>query len=190
MLDITREHDQTHKVLIMLVDDNSEFLSAIQLTLEMEGFEVQTALDGEQALNKLKDILRGQGQTDIAFKRLPDLILADIMMPVMDGYAFYEQVRANPYLNHIPFIFLTAKSDDIDIRHGKELGVEDYLSKLTLPEDLLATIRGKLKRIEQRRAVLAQFDEEPNRPLRGIVITLVVVGALIILAFYLGILLS
>ena len=191
MLDITREPDQTHKSLIMVVDDNPEFLSAIQLTLELEGFEVQTALDGQQALNELKDILRGQGQTDIAFKRLPDLILADIMMPVMDGYAFYEQVRTNPYLNHIPFIFLTAKSDDIDIRYGKELGVEDYLSKLTLPEDLLATIRGKLKRVKQRRAVLAQFDEEPTRPLRGgIVITLVVIGALIILAFYLGILLS
>lgn len=183
MMDVTPESDQRWKALIMVVDDNPEFLSGIKLTLEMEGFEVWTALDGQQALNELK----GQNQTNVELKRLPDLILLDIMMPVMDGYGFYEQVRANPYLNHIPIIFLTAKSAEVDVRYGKELGAEDYLSKLASTEDLLASIRGKLKRIEQRRTVLTQFVEEPGTSLKGgVLIALVVIGMLILLAFYLG----
>ena len=186
-MDAVQESDQEYKTLIMVIDDNPEFLEGIELILEMEGLEVWTALDGQQALNELKNILQGVSLIDRKFKRLPDLILADIMMPVMDGYAFYEQIRANPYLNHIPIIFLTAKSDEEDVRYGKELGAEDYLSKLAPPEDLLASIRGKLKRVEQRRAVLAQFDEEPASPLKGgFLIAMVIIGALIILAFYLG----
>ncbi|MBI1879537.1 MAG: response regulator [Chloroflexi bacterium] len=182
-----RDSEQTHKTLIMIVDDNPEFLSGIKLTLEMEGFAVLTAMDGQQALNELRE----QNQSSREFIKQPDLILVDIMMPVMDGYVFYEQVRADPYLNHIPVIFLTAKSSDVDIRYGKELGAEDYLSKLASTEDLLASIRGRLKRIEQRRTLLTQFVDEPGTSLKGgIIIALVVIGALLILAFYLGSLFS
>lgn len=182
-----RDSEQSHKTLIMVVDDNPEFLSGIKLTLEMEGFAIWTAMDGQQALNVLKE----QNQTNSGYTQYPDLILADIMMPVMDGYVFYEKVRANPYLNHIPIIFLTAKSSDVDIRYGKELGAEDYLSKLASTEDLLASIRGKLKRVEQRRSLLAQFVEDQGGSMKGGgIIILVVVGILLILAFYLGSLFS
>jgi DNA-binding response OmpR family regulator len=150
--------------VIMVVDDNREFLSGIELALEMEGYKVWTAIDGQDALDQLKTAFleESEGKT-----RLPDLILVDIMMPVMDGYALYEEMRANPYLNHIPFIFLTAKSANEDIRHGKELGADDYLTKLASTEDILATIRGKLRRVEQRRELAAQYAGQPGGRLAG-----------------------
>ncbi len=83
-------------------------------------------------------------------------------MPEMDGYEFYDQVRKNPYLNHIPFIFLTAKGDSDHIRYGKELGSDDYLPKLTANADLLATIRGKLRRDEQRQHIIEELAPEPE----------------------------
>ena len=109
-------------------------------------------------------------------------------MPVMDGYEFYEQVQLNPHINNIPFIFLTAKSTDENIRMGKELGVDDYLPKLASTEDLLASVRGKLKRVEQKRTVSARFlDEAIQRPMGGFLIALAIVGALIGIAFCIGV---
>jgi DNA-binding response OmpR family regulator len=113
--------------------------------------------------------------------RLPDLILADIMMPLMDGYAFYERVRANPYLNHIPFIFLTAKSSEVDVRLGKELGADDYLTKPFSPEDLLASVRGKLRRVEQQRELAAQFTGDPDKPV-GVVVLIALAVVIISVA--------
>lgn len=142
---------QNRNPLIMVVDDNPEFLSGMELTLQMEGFDVITSVNGQEALDDLYKVFRAQVEDDSMVARLPDLILADIMMPEMDGYQFYDHVRNNPHLHHIPFIFLTAKSSNDDIRLGKELGSDDYLSKPCLPEDVLATIKGKLKRVEQQR---------------------------------------
>jgi len=180
-------NEQTYKPLILVVDDNPEFLSGIRLMLEMEGFKVWTATDGQQALNQLKGVPIGQRQASPEAKRLPNLILADIMMPVMDGYEFYERVRAHPYTNHIPIIFLTAKSAELDVRYGKELGAEDYLSKLASTEDLLASIRGKLRRVEQQKVVMGEFNENMGSSSKtGGIIVLVIVLLLIIIAFYLG----
>ena len=148
-----RQDDQAYKALIMIIDDNLEFLNGIQLTLEMEGYKVWTSRNGQEALNALKETFLKASQKggEIAGRKsLPDIILADIMMPELDGYALYKQAQINPYLNHIPFIFLTAKAADEDIRYGKELGVDDYFSKLTPVEDLLASIQGKLKRLKQQ----------------------------------------
>ena len=103
------------------------------------------------------------------------------MMPVMDGYALYDAMRANPYLNHIPFIFLTAKSSEADIRYGKELGADDYLTKLASTEDMLATVRGKLKRAEQQRALAAQFTGDLSKPLEGSRVLLVAVAAVLLI---------
>ncbi len=148
-----RQNDQTGKALIMVIDDNQDFLGGIQLTLEMEGYKVWTAQNGQEALNALKEAFlkaSQEGGENAGRKSLPNLILADIMMPELDGYALYKQAQINPYLNHIPFIFLTAKTADEDIRYGKELGVDDYFSKLAPVEDLLASVRGKLKRLEEQ----------------------------------------
>jgi CheY-like chemotaxis protein len=182
-----QENGPSNKPLILVVDDNPEFLSGIKLTLEMEGFRVITANDGQQALDRIRSLPVGQSQASPEAKRLPDLILADIMMPVMDGYELYERVRAHPYTNRIPFIFLTAKSSEEDTRYGKELGAEDYFSKLDPVEDLLASIRGKLNRVEQQRTVMTEFYEEMGQSRNtGGVILLVVIALLIIVAFYIG----
>ena len=155
------------KPLVMVVDDNPEFLDGITLTLEMEGYQVQTALHGQDALDQLKAAFFREGQESGGLDRLPDLMLVDIMMPVMDGYALYEEMRANPFLNHIPLVFLTAKSADEDIRYGKELGADDYLTKLAPPEDILATVRGKLRRVERQRALTLHFTGDAAEALGG-----------------------
>ncbi len=158
--------EQNEQTLIMVVDDNVEFLGGLQLTLEMEGFSVWTATNGQQALDQLRTVFLEQTQNDVPFSRLPDLIVADIMMPIMDGYEFYDQLKANPHLHHIPFIFLTAKSSLDDIRQGKELGPDDYLTKPCPPEDVLATVRGKLKYVERQRffASMSKRAEEHQQP--------------------------
>jgi CheY-like chemotaxis protein len=178
-----------YEALIMVVDDNPDFLSGVELTLQMEGYRVLTAADGQQALDQLQAAFLGKGEEGASLNRLPDLILADIMMPVMDGYEFYDRVRSSPYTNHIPFIFLTAKSSDEDIRRGKELGSDDYLAKPFPPEDLLASVKGKLKRASQRRTMMDRLTEDFNGPRSGMIIVVAVVGLLIISAFCLGLLL-
>ena len=152
---------KSEKHLIMVVDDNLEFLSGVELTLEMEDFDVWTATNGKEALEALRVAFLKQNQEG-ENSRLPDLILADIMMPQMDGYDFYERVRAIPQLNHIPIIFLTAKGSDLDIRQGREMGIDDYLSKLCEPEDMLASIRGKLRRIRQQQEILERITRPYN----------------------------
>jgi DNA-binding response OmpR family regulator len=90
-------------------------------------------------------------------------------------------------LNSIPFIFLTAKSSDVDVRRGKELGSDDYLSKLCSPEDLLASVRGKLKRVEQQRGLAAQFTGETDKPAAGGVMILIAVVIIVgVIAFCVG----
>lgn len=143
---------------IMIVDDNPEFLNGLKLTLEMENYTVITALNGSQALEILKTAEKK------GTNALPDIILTDIMMPGMDGYALFDRVRANPFTNHIPIIFLTAKDSSDDIRYGKELGSEDYLTKLASTDEILASIRGKLARIEQRRALMGQIAASNGKP--------------------------
>ncbi|MBN1993592.1 MAG: response regulator [Anaerolineae bacterium] len=164
------------KLFIMVVDDEPQVLEAIRLMLEdVGGYQVWTATNGRHALERLEAALARRRQQGFGgqVKYLPDLILSDILMPVLDGYDFYEQTRANPYLNHIPFIFLTAKQDEADIRRGKELGVDDYLTKPFKTEDLLASVRGKLRRVSQRREITAQVVGDANKPAAlGVVILL------------------
>lgn len=178
---------ESSKPLIMIVDDNPEFINGLELTLEMEGYQVISATNGQIALERLQSAFKAQLQEDFSGRRLPDLILADIMMPVMDGYDFYQRVRTNPYLNHIPFIFTTAKSTADEIRYGKELGADDYLAKPFLPEDLLAVVRGKLKRAQQQRSLATRFIGDTSKP-TGAVVFAVIFIVLIFLAFILGLL--
>lgn len=121
------------QVTILVVDDQPELLSGLQLTLEAAGYRVLVAEDGYVALEQLRTAT-------------VDLILADIAMPELNGYQLYEQVRADPRLLRIPFIFLTARALASDVRYGKMLGVDDYLTKPLKPEDLLAAVEGRLRR--------------------------------------------
>jgi DNA-binding response OmpR family regulator len=128
---------------ILVADDQPELLAMLSLTLESAGFQVLQSSDGLEALA----ILQAQAV---------ELILADIAMPRMNGYQLYQRVRENPHWLAIPFIFLTARSLDSDIRYGKELGIDDYLTKPIEPEDLLAAVQGRLRRALQLAHLMAQ----------------------------------
>jgi CheY-like chemotaxis protein len=121
--------------LILIVDDNKDILFHLQLILEENNYIVKTAKNGEVALRLLSTL-----------KTPPDLIISDIMMPGMNGYDFFTTVSNSPHWNRIPFLFLTAKSTPEDIRLGKLLGVDDYITKPFKNEDLLASISGKITR--------------------------------------------
>lgn len=124
---------------ILLVDDQPEMLYYLKLTLEKSGeYETLTAHDGAEALQ----ILRSQPV---------DMVITDIAMPRLNGYELYEQVRqgTDPVWALLPFVFLSARCLDSDIRYGKALGADDYLTKPVKPEDLLAVIRGKLQHYQR-----------------------------------------
>lgn len=121
---------------ILVVDDQENVLDYLLRTLEIAGYQVLAARDGIQALALLES-------------EPVDLILADIAMPRMNGYQLHGRVIENPQWVAIPFIFLTARSLDSDIWYGKELGVDDYLTKPVRHEELLAAVRGRLRRARQ-----------------------------------------
>jgi signal transduction histidine kinase len=111
----------------------------------------------------------------------PDLIVSDIMMPKMDGYEFFEKVRAEPDWVKIPFIFLTAKGEKNDIRLGKGLGVDDYVTKPFDSDDVLVAVSSRLQRSRQlgevqqvemsglKRDILTILNHEFRTPLTYIV---------------------
>lgn len=125
---------------ILVVEDNEIMLDGIRDILEMADYRVITSLDGQEALEWME-------------QHTPDLIVSDIMMPRMDGYQLFSAVRANPKWISIPFIFLTAKDQRIDVRLGKQLGADDYLTKPFEPEDLLIAVEAKLERAAVLKAV-------------------------------------
>jgi CheY-like chemotaxis protein len=178
------------QTLIMVVDDQPDVLEALRMMLESEGgYRVMVATHGQHALQRLEAALKRKRQWGESGKKyLPDLILSDILMPVMDGYDFYEKTRANPYLNHIPFIFLTAMQTEEDVRRGKELGVDDYLFKPVKISDLLATVRGKLRRVAQQRALAAEAVGELDKPpavgvmvVLGLIVLIILVSVIVTL---------
>jgi len=125
----------SHKDTVLVVDDHEPLLQAVCEILEQEGYTVSLARDGLEALRVMEN-------------ERPDLIVADIMMPCMDGYAFYEAVRARPEWTPIPFIFLTARAGQEDVLKGMELGAEDYQTKPFDPRELLVVVRSRLKRAQ------------------------------------------
>ena len=136
------------KPLILVVDDNKDILFNIKLILEANGFHAITAENGEEALR----ILSEQETT-------PEVIISDIMMPKMDGYQFFKAIFDDIRYNRIPFIFLSAKSSPEEIRFGKMLGVDDYLTKPFNEEDLIAIVGGKLARNKKINSINQKIEE-------------------------------
>ncbi|NVM02076.1 MAG: response regulator [Candidatus Helarchaeota archaeon] len=136
------------KPLILCVDDNEDILLNLILTLEFNDYEVITGKHGKEGLTILSEL-----------GRLPDLIISDIMMPEMNGYDFFKTVSENAKWNRIPFLFLTARSSPTDVRFGKMLGVDDYLTKPFKKEDLIAIIAGKLTRRRRTIEVSEKVEE-------------------------------
>ncbi|NDJ86856.1 MAG: hybrid sensor histidine kinase/response regulator [Chloroflexi bacterium] len=125
---------------ILVVEDDLYLMEGIRDILELAGYEVITAGSGQKGLDLLYEI-----------DTPPDIIVSDIMMPVMDGYQFLNAVRSEPHWIDIPFIFLTAKGERADENLGKELGADDYVTKPFGPDDLLVAVSAKLRRHRQIR---------------------------------------
>jgi two-component system sensor histidine kinase/response regulator len=124
------------KARLLVVEDEVNLLESIRTVLELDGYEVVTAENGAQALAQLR-----------SGHPLPELIVSDIMMPVMSGIELLKEVRKNPDWIAIPFIFLTARSEKADVQRSKLLGVDDYLIKPFDVSDLLIAIEARLNRI-------------------------------------------
>jgi putative two-component system response regulator len=119
---------------ILVVEDNEDLRQVIASTLELEGYQVLQAENGHAAMATLQ-------------RATPDLILSDVNMPRMNGIEFYQALRKNPRWLPIPFIFLTANDSPVDIRAGRALGVEAYLTKPIDTADLLAVVNARLLRV-------------------------------------------
>ena len=115
---------------ILAVEDDRNISDLIRMYLEKEGFEVTAAFDGGTAVEKFKEIQ-------------PDLVLLDIMLPVMDGWAVCQKIRE---MSKTPIIMLTAKSEVLDKVTGLEMGADDYIVKPFEMKELIARINAVLRR--------------------------------------------
>lgn len=121
------------KYRILLIEDNTEIRENIAEILELSDYLVDTAENGKAGLEK-------------AMQQKPDLIICDIMMPVLDGYGVLHLINKNEKLSGIPFIFLTAKSERNDFRKGMEMGADDYITKPFTDIELLNSIESRLRK--------------------------------------------
>jgi len=152
-----------NKRRIMLVDDEDSLRETIYELLTYENYEVKTAPNGQKALEILDDWV-------------PDLIISDMMMPVMDGHAFHELVKENVNLNSIPFIFLTAKIEKDQMRKYLNQGADDYIAKPFKIKELIDIIKSRIERFEKIKNANSNiylgdqkyFSHEVNTPLNGI----------------------
>lgn len=118
---------------LLLIEDNKEIRENTAEILELAGYNVRSAENGKLGVEQ-------------ALKERPDLIICDIMMPVLDGYGVLHLLNKNPELTGIPFIFLTAKSERGDFRKGMEMGADDYITKPFSDIELLSAIESRLKK--------------------------------------------
>ncbi len=130
------QHKQRSKILV--IDDDTRLLELLEASLEDNGFDVTALSTSDEAYALLR-------------KFVPDLILCDINLETstMGGFTFYEKVQELKNVQSIPFVFLSGLTDEVLVRTGKELGVDDYLMKPISEQTLVSTLRGKLKRFKQ-----------------------------------------
>lgn len=127
---------------ILVVDDERHIVRLVQVNLERAGYEILTAYDGVEALEKVKT-------------ENPDMVVLDVMMPRMDGFEVLKNLQADPRYQNIPVIMLTAKAQDADIFKGWSSGVSSYLTKPFNPRELLVFV----ERIFQSMDELPPEDE-------------------------------
>lgn len=121
------------KYKLLLVDDDDDIIEFLSYNLKREGFQLNTASNGQEAIEKAK-------------KQLPHLIIMDVMMPVMDGITAVEEIRKLPSLDETLIIFLTARSEDYSQIAGFDAGADDYISKPIKPKVLVSRISALLRR--------------------------------------------
>ncbi len=137
---------------ILVADDEKNIISLIKLYLTKEGFQVETAADGQQALDQARRVQ-------------PDLVMLDVMMPQLDGWEVVRRLRAE---SQVPVIMLTARTDDVDKIVGLELGADDYVTKPFNPRELVARVRAVLRRSQGPAApdVILQIGDVQIDPAR------------------------
>lgn len=123
----------TDSKTILVVDDEPRYVSLVEINLTTDGYQVRTASDGQQAVDSVAE-------------DQPDLILLDIMMPVMDGFTACERIRE---FSSVPIIILTAKGEERDRVRGLDAGADDYIVKPFSAQELLARVRAVLRRAER-----------------------------------------
>jgi CRP-like cAMP-binding protein len=134
---------------VLIIEDNTDIRENIVEILELADFNVLQANNGKAGL-------------DLANKHKPDIILCDIMMPDLDGYGVLYMLNKNPETATIPFIFLTAKAERIDLRKGMEMGADDYLTKPFDDIELLNAIEIRLKKKEAQEIFYSNPLEKLN----------------------------
>ncbi len=111
-----------------MVDDDDVIRQLITVNLELEGFDVATAVDGQDCLDKVKDVD-------------PAVVTLDIMMPRLDGWEAASRLRDDPDTAGIKVVLLSARAQEADLQRGNRIGVDAYLTKPFDPDDLIATVR-------------------------------------------------
>ena len=122
-----------HKVLI--AEDEADIRQLISFNLERESYDTLLAGDGEEAVL-------------IAYNKIPDLIILDLMLPKMDGFSVFKELRLDSRTKDIPVIMLTAKAQLDDVISGLEMGADDYLTKPFSPKELVLRVKALLKRVK------------------------------------------
>ncbi|AAK79666.1 two-component system alkaline phosphatase synthesis response regulator PhoP [Clostridium acetobutylicum] len=118
---------------ILVVDDEEHIVKLIKFNLENNGYKVITAADGGEALEKAKG-------------EVPQLVLLDLMLPVMDGYDVCREIRRDQSISNMPVIMITAKGEELDKILGLELGADDYITKPFSVRELVARVKAVLRR--------------------------------------------
>ena len=121
---------------ILIVDDEPNIVMTLEYTFKKSNYEVFIARDGQEALDILKT-------------NFPDVIILDIMMPMVDGFATLEQIRKDANLQHTKVMFLSAKNKESDIEKGLALGADAYMTKPFSPSELVARVKAHMARYER-----------------------------------------
>lgn len=129
---IMKEINTTDQRRLMLVDDDPNLILLVKDYLEFRGYQVTTAENGREALEKLEN-------------EIPELIICDVMMPEMDGYTLVQHIRENPATEWVPVLFLSAKGQSQDRVKGLNTGADVYIVKPFEPEELVAQVESSLK---------------------------------------------
>jgi CheY-like chemotaxis protein len=116
------------QVRVLVVDDSAVIRRLITVNLELEGFEVHQAVDGQDALDKIYDIA-------------PDVMTIDVVMPRLDGFDTVARLRADPRTCHLKIAVVSASAQETDLRKGRQVGVDAYVTKPFDPDTLVRTVR-------------------------------------------------
>lgn len=131
-------NNENIKGTILLVEDEFNIAKLFSYNLTKAGFRVEVGTNGQEGF-------------ELAQKIMPDIIISDVMMPVMDGYEFRRNLLKDPELRAIPFVFLTAKGEEDDVLQGYDLEIEDYIIKTASPKIVIAKVSAILKSLERER---------------------------------------